>query len=133
MDLDKIKTLIDFVGQSRVSELSVSEHGTTIRLVHFSPQHEAADAMTPHVIEGSDTGAYTVSAPAFGIFHRASSPSAKPFVSIGDQIEIGQSLFIIEAMKVFNTITAERGGRVVGIVAQDGQEVDAGQPLLEIA
>lgn len=138
MDLDKIKTLIDFVGQSRISELSVTENGTTVRITH-NVQAQDATAIGPKdsVAEGTNLSASgsadTVSAPVFGIFHRAPNPGANPFVSVGDSVEVGQSLFIIEAMKVFNTIAAERAGKIVRILAEDGQEVDAGQPVLEIA
>lgn len=141
MDLDKIKTLIDFVGQSRISELSVTENGTTVRISHHVPAQDS-------VAIGHDTGkkesatatpkpfandsANTVLAPMFGIFHRAPNPGANPFVSVGDSVDLGQSLFIVEAMKVFNTITAERAGKVVRLLVEDGQEVDAGQPVLEI-
>lgn len=132
MDLDKIKTLIDFVGQSRISELSVTENGTTVRISHHAQagQKESATA-TPKPF--AHNSANTVSAPVFGIFHRAPNPGANPFVSIGDSVDVGQSLFIVEAMKVFNTITAERAGKIVRLLVEDGQEVDAGQPVLEIA
>ncbi|MVA73015.1 biotin/lipoyl-binding protein [Agrobacterium vitis] len=138
MDLDKIKTLIDFVGQSRISELSVTENGTTVRISHYphaqdaiaiGPKDSVAETPKPSASGGVDT----VSAPVFGIFHRAPNPGANPFVSVGDSVEVGQSLFIVEAMKVFNTITAERAGKVVRLLVEDGQEVDAGQPVLEIA
>lgn len=138
MDLDKIKTLIDFVGQSRISELSVTENGTTVRITHnaqaqdaiaIGPQNGGAETSKPSAKSAGDT----VSAPVFGIFHRAPNPGANPFVSVGDSVEVGQSLFIVEAMKVFNTITAERAGKVVRFLVEDGQEVDAGQPVLEIA
>lgn len=142
MDLDKIKTLIDFVGQSRISELSVAENGTTVRIFH-SPQAQNTMAMghdigkkksvtaTPKLSVNDSTS--IVSSPVFGIFHRAPNPGANPFVSLSDTVKVGQSLFIIEAMKVFNTITAERAGKVVRLLVEDGQEVDAGQPVLEIA
>ncbi|KAA3507752.1 acetyl-CoA carboxylase biotin carboxyl carrier protein subunit [Agrobacterium vitis] len=138
MDLDKIKTLIDFVGQSRISELSVTENGTTVRISHYAQAQDAAvtgqkDSVAEQTNPSASGSANTVSTPVFGIFHRAPNPGATPFVSVGDQVEVGQSLFIIEAMKVFNTIAAERAGKVVRILAGDGQEVDAGQPVLEIA
>ncbi|MCF1494984.1 biotin/lipoyl-binding protein [Agrobacterium vitis] len=138
MDLDKIKTLIDFVGQSRISELSVTENGTTVRITHTAQAQDASAIGTKDgVAEGANSSALssadTVSAPVFGIFHRAPNPGANPFVSVGDSVDVGQSLFIVEAMKVFNTVTAERAGKVVRLLVEDGQEVDAGQPVLEIA
>jgi acetyl-CoA carboxylase biotin carboxyl carrier protein len=138
MDLDKIKTLIDFVGQSRISELSVTENGTTVRISHYTRPQDAI--VTARAVDRKDgvadaqkPSAITVSAPMFGILHRAPNPGATPFVAVGDQVDVGQSLFIIEAMKVFNTITAETAGKIVRILVEDGQEVDTGQPMLEIA
>ncbi|MGV1826686.1 acetyl-CoA carboxylase biotin carboxyl carrier protein [Agrobacterium vitis] len=144
MDLDKIKTLIDFVGQSRISQLSVTDSGTTVRISHYAhPQNAAviASDVVPDSIVNAipeslitiEQAADTVRAPTFGVFHRAPHPGEKPFVDIGDEVESGQSLFIVEAMKVFNTVTTDRAGKIVRVLVEDGQEVDAGQPVLEIA
>ncbi|OHV80523.1 acetyl-CoA carboxylase biotin carboxyl carrier protein subunit [Rhizobium sp. LCM 4573] len=148
MDLDKIKKLIEFVGASRVSELTVTENGTSVRIVredkttsplHHAPQaaetepapksagEELANSPAP-VISPSKV----VAAPSFGLFHRAPSPGSPPFVEIGDRIEAGQELFIIEAMKVFSTVRAERGGKVARFLADDGEDVELGQPVLEL-
>ncbi|MEZ2221836.1 acetyl-CoA carboxylase biotin carboxyl carrier protein [Rhizobium sp. RCC_161_2] len=146
MDLQKIKTLIEFVGRSRISELVVSQDGTTVRISNgISRQATAADNSTvarqqparSHVVtdaavpEGGKT-AQMVAAPVFGLLHRSPSPGAPPFVKVGDVVEAGQSLCIIEAMKVFNTVSAHKTGPILRILADDGQEVDAGQPLMEI-
>ncbi|MQB40910.1 acetyl-CoA carboxylase biotin carboxyl carrier protein [Rhizobium sp. ICMP 5592] len=146
MDLQKIKTLIEFVGRSRISELVVSQDGTTVRISNgISRQVTAAensivvrqqparspiakDAIAP---EG-DKAAQRVIAPVFGLLHRSPSPGAPPFVKVGDVVEAGQSLCIIEAMKVFNTVPAHKTGPILRILADDGQEVEAGQSLMEI-
>jgi acetyl-CoA carboxylase biotin carboxyl carrier protein len=143
MDLSKIKTLIDFVGKSRVSELTVTEKGTTVRIfrngdqspavgVSNSPRvlEPAQSALAPHL--GAADGV-VVKAPVFGVLHRSSAPGEAPFVSLGDTVEQGQTLFIIEAMKIFNKISAPKSGRVVSLTATDGAEVDTGETLAEIA
>jgi biotin carboxyl carrier protein len=74
-----------------------------------------------------------VSAPLFGIFHRTAAPGTPPFVELGQTVEAGQKLAIIEAMKVFNTIAADAAGTVAEILAEAGQEVEPGQPLFRLA
>ena len=148
MDLQKIKTLIEFVGRSRISELVVSQDGTTVRISNgISRQVATAENSTvarqqpvrAPVVTDADAAApeggkaaQMVVAPVFGLLHRSPSPGAPPFVKVGDVVEAGQSLCIIEAMKVFNTISAQKTGPIVRILADDGQEVEAGQPLMEI-
>ena len=146
MDLQKIKTLIEFVGRSRISELVVSQDGTTVRISNSISRQAAAagnsgvvrqQPVRPSVVtnaveaEGDKAGQMVV-APVFGLLHRAPSPGAPPFVEVGDMVEAGQSLCIIEAMKVFNTVSAQKAGAILRILAGDGQEVEAGQPLMEI-
>ncbi|WP_271023692.1 acetyl-CoA carboxylase biotin carboxyl carrier protein [Rhizobium sp. RCAM05973] len=145
MDLQKIKTLIEFVGRSRISELVVSQDGTTVRISNSISRQVAAgnpsvarqQPARPSVAtdaaeaEGDKTD-QTVVAPVFGLLHRSPSPGAQPFVDVGDVVEAGQSLCIIEAMKVFNTVSAQKAGAILRILAGDGQEVEAGQPLMEI-
>ncbi|MFB9949044.1 acetyl-CoA carboxylase biotin carboxyl carrier protein [Rhizobium puerariae] len=146
MDLEKIKKLIEFVGASRISELAVTEDGVTVRILRedgpAAPSQGAPLAQASEPVSApEDTGppppaapakSRIVTAPSFGLFHRAPSPGAPPFVDVGDQIAEGQELFIIEAMKVFSTVKAERGGRVVRILADDGEDVELGQPVLEL-
>lgn len=148
MDLQKIKTLIEFVGRSRISELVVSQDGTTVRISNgMSRQAAAAEntnvvrqqpARSPVVVvkDGvaveDNVAGQMVAAPVFGLLHRSPSPGAPPFVKVGDIVEAGQSLCIIEAMKVFNAVSAHKTGPILRILADDGQEVEAGQPLMEI-
>ncbi|ARO32988.1 acetyl-CoA carboxylase biotin carboxyl carrier subunit AccB 2 (plasmid) [Rhizobium sp. NXC14] len=145
MDLSKIKTLIDFVGRSNITELTVTEKDVTVRIFRSSPDKAATavagagqkPASTPS--SGSDTPtdavktSHAVKAPVFGVLHRAPAPGEPPFVAIGDEVEEGQTLFIVEAMKVFNTIAAPRAGRVVRLTGIDGTEVETGDLLAEIA
>ena len=137
MDLQKIKTLLDFVGRSGVSELTVSEAGTTI-IVRNPPtssqptpatQWESA-RIAPAPEEQSDRS--YVHAPLSGVVHQSNSPGAAPLVAAGDAIEAGQALCIVEAMKVFTTVPAPFSGVVKRIFFEDGQEVNFGDPLVEI-
>jgi acetyl-CoA carboxylase biotin carboxyl carrier protein len=137
MDLEKIKTLIDFVGRSNVTELSVTEKDTTVRIFRTRDQHtiqpDALPAVTPAPVATAAAGSSTVTAPIFGILHRTPAPGDQPFVKVGDVVETDQTLFIIEAMKVFNRVTACRPGRIVALTDVDGAEVEAGDILAEIA
>jgi acetyl-CoA carboxylase biotin carboxyl carrier protein len=140
MDLEKIKKLIEFVGSSRVSELTVSQEGTTVRIIRENnavSQH--ATSSQPRIVPVAEAASATaapapsaiVAAPSFGLFHRAPSPGSTPFAEAGDEVREGQELFIIEAMKVFNTVRAERSGRIARFIANDGEDVELGQPVLE--
>ncbi|ACP21645.1 acetyl-CoA carboxylase, biotin carboxyl carrier protein (plasmid) [Sinorhizobium fredii NGR234] len=146
MDLETIRTLIEFVGRSRVSELVVGENGTIVRISRDRSKRTPADpkpqrgrqAEAPPAVDRSDrpeiqpADGRTVKAPVFGVLHRSPNPGARPFVEVGDTVEVGQSLCIVEAMKVFNTVSAHRAGSITRIFAGDGQEVEAGEPLMEI-
>ncbi|NHT75685.1 biotin carboxyl carrier protein [Rhizobium sp. PP-F2F-G38] len=133
MDLSKIKTLIDFVGQSDITELTVSEKDTTVRIFRTKTTGETAGPVAGPAAAAEEAGSTQVTAPIFGILHAASAPGEKPFVAVGDIVEAGQTLFIIEAMKVFNSIAAPCAGRIVRLAGVDGAEIEAGDLLAEIA
>ncbi len=131
MDLSKIKTLIDFVGQSNITELTVTEKDTTVRIFrNVSPAEVKPAAGPAENLANTNT---SVSSPIFGLLHTAPAPGEKAFVALGDAVEAGQTLFIVEAMKVFNSIAAPRAGRIVSLPAADGAEVEVGDLLAEIA
>ncbi|MEZ2128628.1 MULTISPECIES: acetyl-CoA carboxylase biotin carboxyl carrier protein subunit [unclassified Sinorhizobium] len=147
MDLSKIKTLIDFVGRSNIAELRVTEKDVTVRIFR-TPDIKAtiAPAQTPKEAAGglpesaldttsatAKTSAFPVKAPIFGVLYRAPGSGLEPFVKVGDMVEEGQTLFIIEAMKVFNKIAAPRAGRITCLTEVDGGEVEMGDLLAEIA
>ncbi|RUM08765.1 acetyl-CoA carboxylase biotin carboxyl carrier protein [Rhizobium chutanense] len=143
MDLSKIKTLIDFVGRSNITELTVTEKDVTVRIFRTSPG-DAAVAEPPPKPESTtspvtaapstiEKTSHAVKAPVFGVLHKAPAPGEPPFVAIGDAVEEGQTLFIIEAMKVFNTIAAPRTGRITHLTPIDNGEVETGDLLAEIA
>ncbi|TCU30921.1 acetyl-CoA carboxylase biotin carboxyl carrier protein [Rhizobium azibense] len=142
MDLSKIKTLIDFVGRSNITELTVTEKDVTVRIFRASPGQGAAGefpqkagspaSLVPDAPSSIDK-THAVKAPVFGVLHRAPAPGEPPFVAIGDEVEEGQTLFIIEAMKVFNKIAAPRAGRITHLIEIDGGEIETGELLAEIA
>ncbi|NNH67620.1 acetyl-CoA carboxylase biotin carboxyl carrier protein subunit [Rhizobium laguerreae] len=145
MDLLKIKTLIDFVGRSNITELTVTEKDVTVRIFRTSPGQEAAaepeqEGSTTSLAQNAGAGTpskpektHAVKAPVFGVLHRTPAPGEPPFVAIGEEVEEGQTLFIIEAMKVFNTIAAPRSGRITHLTEIDDGEVETGDLLAEIA
>ncbi|MEB2847787.1 acetyl-CoA carboxylase biotin carboxyl carrier protein subunit [Rhizobiales bacterium RZME27] len=144
MDLSKIEKLIDFVGRSNVAELTVTEKGTTVRIFRdrssdlplssdVTAAPSAADVPATSVAAGRQRSGTTVSAPIFGVLHIAPAPDDPPFVSVGDAVDEGQTLFIIEAMKVFNKIAAPRAGKITRLADVNGAEVEVGDVLAEIA
>ena len=149
MDLRKLKTLIDLVSDSNVSELEITEAEGKVRIVKGIPgvmQHQAAAAPTaaPIVAPAAalaaiaeaapvpvDTG-HIVKSPMVGTFYRSASPEAKAFVEVGDAIKEGETVCIVEAMKILNEIEADKTGTVMKIMCQNGQAVEYGQPLFVI-
>ena len=149
MDLRKLKTLIDLVSDSNVSELEITEAEGKVRIVKGIPgfmQYQAAAAPTTAPIVApaaavaaiaeaapvpADTG-HTVKSPMVGTFYRSASPGSKAFVEVGDAIKEGETVCIVEAMKILNEIEADKGGTVMKILCQNGQAVEYGQPLFVI-
>lgn len=146
MDLRKLKTLIDLVSESNVSELEITEAEGKVRIVKSSGapmmmyQQPAAAMMAapasaapvavdvPVVVP---TG-HPVKSPMVGTFYRASAPGAKAFVEVGSVIKEGETICIIEAMKILNEIEADKSGTVTRILSENGQAVEYGQPLFII-
>lgn len=133
MDLSKIKSLIDLVGNSNITELTVADKGVTVRIFR-SHEHQAVacdtgnrgDAAGLRDREGSSAPsapAVRVAAPISGIVHASPAPGEPAFVQVGDRVQEGQTLFILEAMKVFNTVTAPRCGRIVRLERADRSRV----------
>lgn len=151
MDLQKIKSLIDFASASDLADLELEENGCRLRLSRDrqSPGH-AGSAPTPvktaaavaepslkKAVSPPDTPhaggpIHVVKAPMFGMFSRSPAPDEAPFVQLGDAIRVGQKLGLLEAMKIFNAVESDRDGTIVAILAEDGQEVEAGQALFHI-
>jgi len=155
MDLRKLKTLIDLVSESNVSELEITEAEGKVRIVKSSgaaPQYvysvappaaptpvPAGAPVAPVANAEVDSGTalvaesgHTTKSPMVGTFYRSASPGAKSFVEVGDAVKEGQTLCIIEAMKILNEIEADQAGTVRKILAENGQAVEYGQPLFII-
>jgi acetyl-CoA carboxylase biotin carboxyl carrier protein len=153
MDLRKLKTLIDLVAESGIAEIEVTEGEDKVRIVKHAPTMVAAPApapmqtvltgpaapppapssapvmaeATPEPAKGS-----VVKSPMVGTFYRSPSPGAKSFVELGQAVKPGDTLCIIEAMKLLNEIEAEVAGEVIEILVENGQPVEYGQPLFVI-
>jgi acetyl-CoA carboxylase biotin carboxyl carrier protein len=148
MDLRKLKKLIDLVEESSITELEINDAEERVRIVKnggASNQHAyVPPPVVPAAAAAPGTAAATVSlepelpegdvlkAPMVGTFYRASSPGAEPFVEVGSVVKVGDTLCIIEAMKLLNEIEAEDAGTVKAILIENGQPVEYGEPLFII-
>jgi acetyl-CoA carboxylase biotin carboxyl carrier protein len=157
MDLRKLKTLIDLVSDSNVSELEITEAEGKVRIVKSSPQAAPmamnavqyaaapvtaalAPAPAPAITALADIAAaepavaagHTVKSPMVGTFYRSASPGAASFVEIGSEVKEGDTLCIIEAMKILNEIEADKSGKVRQILCENGQAVEYGQSMFII-
>src|SRR5512139_846297 len=149
MDLRKLKTLIELVETSGVAELEIQEGEERVRITRaFAPAAAPAapvpaatvvPALQPVAVAPAPAAAPTppaepeghvVKSPMVGTFYRAASPGAKPFVEVGDTVQAGDTLCIIEAMKLMNEIEADKSGTVKQILVENGQPVEFGQPLI---
>ncbi|MBP2857080.1 acetyl-CoA carboxylase biotin carboxyl carrier protein [Dickeya oryzae] len=154
MDIRKIKKLIELVEESGIAELEISEGEESVRISRapapgnypmmqqaYAPMPQqfapaaapvaapaaAAEAAAPAAISG-----HVVRSPMVGTFYRTPSPDAKPFVEIGQQVKVGDTLCIVEAMKMMNQIEADKAGVVKAILVESGQPVEFDEPLVVI-
>jgi acetyl-CoA carboxylase biotin carboxyl carrier protein len=158
MDLRKLKTLIDLVSESNVSELEITEAEGKVRIVKGGgamPQMVAPAAIPAAATTGAHAAlaagqapggaapeaaaappaaptGHVVKSPMVGTFYRSASPGAKSFVEVGAQVKEGDTVCIIEAMKILNEIEAGKGGTITQILVENGQAVEYGQPLFVI-
>ncbi len=153
MDLRKLKTLIDLVSESNVSELEITEAEGKVRIVKSAPAAPAqvvtsvaaAPVAAPVAVApvevpaaaamaapAAATSGHIVKSPMVGTFYRASSPGAKPFAEIGQTIKEGETICIVEAMKILNEIEADKSGTITQVLVENGQAVEYGQPLFVI-
>lgn len=152
MDLRKLKTLIDLVSDSNVSELEITEAEGKVRIVkgggavvqgyapapvYAAPAAPMAAAPAPAPAAAAPVVAalpegHTVKSPMVGTFYRASSPGAKAFVDVGSVVKEGDTLCIVEAMKILNEIEADKSGTISRILVDNGQAVEYGQALFII-
>jgi acetyl-CoA carboxylase biotin carboxyl carrier protein len=152
MDLRKLKTLIDLVSESNVSELEITEAEGTVRIVKAVNNPVVAapvaapvamvaapapavvvPATAPVPAAPAEVVGHVVKSPMVGTFYRASSPGAKSFVEVGSVVKEGEPICIIEAMKILNEIEADASGTITQILVDNGQAVEFGQPMFVIA
>ena len=150
MDLRKLKKLIDLVQESGIAELEITEGEEKVKIVkggHVSvsaaapvqvvaaaePRAPAAAAPAPAAEAPAGQEGHVVKAPMVGTFYRSPSPDAKAFVEVGQVVKEGDTICIIEAMKLMNEIEADAGGVVKAILVENGQPVEYGQPLFLLA
>ena len=149
MDIRKVKKLIELLEESGISEIEISEGEESVRISRYpkpgtvtttaapaapapasapaAPTAAAAAAPAPPPVRGQQ-----VTAPMVGTFYSGPAPGAKPFVEIGTEVKPGDTLCVIEAMKMMNQIESEFAGRVVSILVENGSPVEFGQPLFVI-
>ncbi len=147
MDLRKLKTLIELVENSGIAELELTEGEEHVRISRASSvaapvHHVVAAAPAPLPAAAAPAAAapaapaapegHVVKSPMVGTFYRAASPGAKPFVDVGQSVNAGDTLCIIEAMKLLNEIEADKAGVIKAILVENGQAVEFGQPLFII-
>ncbi|HZJ81745.1 MAG TPA: acetyl-CoA carboxylase biotin carboxyl carrier protein [Guyparkeria sp.] len=146
MDIRKVKKLIELLEESGIAEIEIKEGEESVRISRHSqlpaympptaaPQQVAAPTPAPEAPAGSEpteTSGTTIKSPMVGTFYRASSPEASPFVEVGTTVKKGDTLCVIEAMKMFNQIEAEVEGTIKSILVENGQPVEYDQPLFVI-
>jgi acetyl-CoA carboxylase biotin carboxyl carrier protein len=149
MDLRKLKTLIDLVSESGISELEVNEGEDRVRIVNAGSNasggqivyanpasaqalHAAPVSSTPTPVALAAETGFVARSPMVGTFYRAPNPESPNFVNIGDTVKVGQTLCIIEAMKLLNEIESEQAGVIKEIMCENGQGVEFDQPLFII-
>lgn len=146
--MDRIREVIELAGRSGVAEMELRDGEIYIRLSR-SPAITVPSAPLPQdqspvvsqpipapssspIVEEVRPSEHLISAPAYGIFHQRPAPGSPPFVTVGDKVEKGQQVGLMESMKVFSAIEADASGIIMELLASDGEEVDAGAPLLRL-
>jgi acetyl-CoA carboxylase biotin carboxyl carrier protein len=149
VDIRKVKKLIELLEESGIAEIEISEGEESVRISRYpqgmtvahgvpmpamgaaaSPAAPRAEApASPPPASPAPAADKSITAPMVGTFYSAPAPGAKSFVQVGDEIKVGQVLCIIEAMKMMNQIESEKEGRVVSVLARNGEPVEFGQPL----
>ncbi|GAB4222653.1 MAG: acetyl-CoA carboxylase biotin carboxyl carrier protein [Gammaproteobacteria bacterium] len=157
MDIRKVKKLIELLEESGISEIEIKEGEEAVRIsrhtpitavsgtppvhiptMHHHPMHHGPTPLAPETplpaskSEKTQRTGHTINSPMVGTFYSSPSPDANSFVEIGSQVNVGDTLCIIEAMKMFNEIEADKAGNIAEILVENGQPVEFGQPLFVI-
>jgi acetyl-CoA carboxylase biotin carboxyl carrier protein len=149
MDIRKVKKLIELLDESGIAEIEITEGEESVRISRYPTNVQAAQVMAPAMASAPVAAApaaaaapavvaeppqpgHRITAPMVGTYYSSPTPGAKTFVSIGSRVEAGDTLCIIEAMKMMNQIEADTSGTVVSILVENGDPVEYGQPLFII-
>lgn len=143
MDLRKLKKLIDLVEESGIAELEITEGEERVRIarvlsgsqpvyMHAPMPAPTVPVAAPAEVVPAEPEGHVVRSPMVGTFYRSPSPGAKSFAEIGHSVSVGDTLCIIEAMKLLNEIEADQGGVIKAILVENGQPVEYGEPLFVI-
>ena len=146
MDIRKVKKLMELLEQSGMAEIEIKEGEESVKISRYGNAPLAATTFSPQpaltpspvdskisvVDKGSEVNGNLISSPMVGTYYSAPSPSAKPFVTVGKHVNKGDTVGIIEAMKIMNQIESDHSGTVVGILVKDGEAVEFGQALIVI-
>ena len=146
MDIRKVKKLMELLEKSGMAEIEIKEGEESVKISRygnaplaattFSPQPvltpSQVDSTTRAADNGSEISGNLISSPMVGTYYSAPSPSANPFVTVGQHVNKGDTVGIIEAMKIMNQIESDQSGTVVGILVKDGEAVEFGQALIVI-
>jgi len=148
MDIRKVKKLMELLEQSGMSEIEIKEGEESVKISRYGNaplmtptiSQQPAAMVTPSQVESTTTAANKgaevsddlISSPMVGTYYSAPSPSAKPFVTVGQHVNKGDTIGIIEAMKIMNQIETDHSGTVVEILVKDGEAVEFGQALIVI-
>lgn len=126
MDLERLQKIIDWMRASPLQELEIADGDFKAHLVRGKGTDD------PEVIEEQSSTGLEIVAPSFGMVHLSPTPDAAPFVTLGSRVDAGQTLCVIEAMKVFSPIETDRAGTITAILVPGGSEVSAGQPIFRL-
>lgn len=153
MDIRKVKKLIELLEESGIAEIEITEGEDSVRISRYGPgpAYHAPQVYAPQPAPGQPQPAtggqatggqeaveepapegHTITAPMVGTYYASPAPGAKPFVQVGSEVEVGDVLCIIEAMKMMNQIESDKTGKIVSILVENGEPVEYGQPLFII-
>ncbi|MDH5435274.1 MAG: acetyl-CoA carboxylase biotin carboxyl carrier protein [Gammaproteobacteria bacterium] len=148
MDIRKVKKLIELLEESGIAEIEIKEGEESVRISRhgqqaapqqyaIAPAPVAPAPVSAAPVEASEPAStipagHQVTSPMVGTFYRSATPGAKPFADVGQQVNVGDTLCIVEAMKMLNQIEADKSGKVVAILVENGQPVEYGQAMFII-
>ena len=144
MDIRKVKKLMELLEESGMSEIEIKEGEESVKISRYgnspAPSHSFVQQQAPTslppvvaapvIVDEPSTVGQSLTSPMVGTYYSAPSPTAKPFITIGQHVKQGDTIGIVEAMKIMNQIEAEKSGTVLQILVKDGEAVEFGQPLI---